>query len=143
MTSQEDIHYPVSVTIEILWSDLDTLGVVNNVIYYRYFERVRFAYYEKLGLIQSMLSQKIGPVLAHSSCRYIRSLTWPDTITVKTRVREIKTHSFTMDFAIDSPKSGCAATGEAVIVLINYTTGEKVPISEELRKKITYIEKSF
>lgn len=143
MKQHQHTFYPVIVNIEVQWSDLDTLGVVNNVIYYRYFERVRFAYYEKLGLIHSMLSQKIGPVLAHSSCRYIRSLTWPDTITVKARVREMKTHSFIMEFAIDSPNVGRAATGEAVVVLINYTTGEKVPLSEELKKKITDIEESF
>ncbi|MCX7679105.1 MAG: acyl-CoA thioesterase [Spirochaetes bacterium] len=138
--TQENNRFPISVQIDVAWSDLDTLGVVNNVIYYRYFERARFAYYEKLGLIHSMLSQKIGPVLAFSSCRYLRSLTWPDTITAKARVREIKTHSFIMEFAIDSPKVGRAATGEAVVVIINYTTGEKVPISEELTQKIIDIE---
>lgn len=140
MTSQEDIRYPVSIAVEILWSDLDTLGVVNNVIYYRYFERVRFAYYEKLGLIHSMLSQKIGPVLAYSSCRYIRSLRWPDTITVKARVREMKKHSFIMEFAIESPKVGRAATGEAAVVIVNYATGEKVALPEELKQKIMDIE---
>ncbi len=143
MQPHEHSFYPVSVNIEVLWSDLDTLGVVNNVIYYRYFERVRFAYYEKLGLIHSMLSQKIGPVLAYSSCRYIRSLTWPDTITAKARVREMKTHSFIMEFAIDSPKAGRAATGEAVVVLLNYTIGEKLRLPEELKQKISDIENSF
>lgn len=143
MTSiSENTKFPVEVTIDVAWSDLDTLGVVNNVIYYRYFERARFAYYEKLGLIESMLTRKIGPVLAQSSCRYLRSLSWPDTITVKARVREIKKHSFVMDFAIDSPKVGRAAFGEAVVVIINYITGEKVEIGDDLRKKILFLEES-
>lgn len=143
MESQHDIsHYPVAVRIEISWSDLDTLGVVNNVIYYRYFEKARFAYYEKLGLIQSMLSRKIGPVLAHSSCHYLRSLTWPDTITVGARVREIKNTSFVMEFLIVSDKNGVAATGETVSVIVDYTTRKKVPIPEELKRKIEEIEKN-
>ena len=132
--------YPVTVSIDIAWSDLDALGMVNNVLFYRYFERARFEYYARLGMAPGSLVGNIGPVMAFSSCRYFASLTFPDTITVGARVREVKTTSFVMEFAIESGKAGRAALGETVIVMVEYGTGRKVPIPEEIREAIRKIE---
>lgn len=132
--------YPVTVSIDIAWSDLDALGMVNNVLFYRYFERARFGYYARLGMGPGTLRGNTGPVMAFSSCRYFKSLAWPDTITVGARVREIKTTSFVMEFAIESGKAGRAALGEAVIVMVDYGTGKKVPIPEDIREAIEKIE---
>ncbi len=132
--------YPVTVTIDIAWSDLDALGMVNNVLFYRYFEKARFEYYARLGMEPGVLRGNIGPVMAFSSCTYLASLTWPDTVTVGARIREIKTTSLVMEFAIESGKSGRAATGETVIVMVDYGTGEKVPVPEDIRRAIAKIE---
>jgi len=59
---------------------------------------------------------------------------------VGARVREIRTTSFVMEFAIESGKSGRAATGETVIVMVDYGTGEKVPVPEDIRRAIAKIE---
>jgi acyl-CoA thioester hydrolase len=133
-------EYPVTVSIDIPWSDLDALGMVNNVLFYRYFEKARFEYYARLGMAPGSQVGDIGPVMAFSSCRYFASLTYPDTITVGARVREIKTTSFVMEFAIESGKAGRAALGETVIVMVDYGTGEKVPLLEEVREAIRKIE---
>ena len=133
-------EYPVTVSIDIPWSDLDALGMVNNVLFYRYFEKARFEYYARLGMTPGSLQGNIGPVMAFSSCSYFKSLTYPDTITVGVRVRELKTTSFVMEFVIESGKSGRAALGETVIVMVNYGTEEKVPIPEEIRGAIRKIE---
>jgi acyl-CoA thioester hydrolase len=132
--------YPVTVTIDIPWSDLDALGMVNNVLFYRYFEKARFEYYARLGMGPGAPAGGTGPVMAFSSCRYLKSLTCPDTITVGARVREIKTTSFVMEFAIESGKTGRAALGETVIVMVEYGTGEKVPIPGDIRHAIEKIE---
>ena len=117
--------------MDLPWSDLDALGMVNNVLFYRYFEKARLEYYARLGMTPRSLPGNIGPVMAFSSCSYFKSLTYPDTITVGVRVRELKTTSFVMEFVIESGKSGRAALGETVIVIIGYGTEEKVPIPEK------------
>ena len=141
MTMPMDLgKYPVTVRIEIAWSDLDALGMVNNVLFYRYFERARFEYYARLGMAPGSASGGIGPVMAYSSCRYLASLTYPEAVTVGARIREMGMTSLVMEFVIVGDRAGKAALGETVIVMTEYATGAKVPLPGALREAVRTIE---
>ena len=80
----------------------------------------------------------VGPILAHVSCDFLKPVVWPAEIIVGTRVSSFGRTSFKMDYAIAhaSQPDELVATGEGVIVLVNYGTGEKIPVSEELKAAI-------
>ncbi len=133
-------NYPVQVRIDISWSDLDALGIVNNVIFYRYFEKARFEYYARLGLTPGSLPDGTGPVLASSSCRYLSSLTYPDTITVGAHVRKMGKTSMAMEFLIVSDSGGIIARGETIIVMMDFTRGVKSPLPASIREAVKAME---
>ena len=39
--------YPIVITQEVIWADMDAYRHVNNAVYFRYFESARMAYFEK------------------------------------------------------------------------------------------------
>ncbi|MDT5062333.1 MAG: acyl-CoA thioester hydrolase [Acidobacteriota bacterium] len=42
--------YPVVIVIPVAWGEMDSLQHVNNIIYFRYFESARMAYFNKLDI---------------------------------------------------------------------------------------------
>ena len=59
----------VVLTIPVAWGEMDAMGHVNNIIYFRYFESVRIDYFRKLDLIGYQRETGIGPILASTECR--------------------------------------------------------------------------
>jgi len=70
--------YPVVIEVPVAWGEMDAFGHVNNIVYFRYFESARLAYFYKLDLIDMMTKTGIGPILASTSCRFKIPLTYPD-----------------------------------------------------------------
>lgn len=133
-------EHPVTLDIPIAWGEMDSLQHVNNIIYFRYFESARFAYFERLGM-REWMERGIGPILASTSCNFRAPLTFPDTIAVAARTTAIREHSFVMQYRIWSPKlARIAAEGEGVLVTYDYRAGRKVEVPAELRRRITELE---
>lgn len=127
--------YPVTVAFPMHWGDMDAMGHANNVRFFRWFETGRVAWFEKFSI---PLQSGVAPILAHTSCDYLKPLVYPAQLVVGIRLAKMGRTSFTLDQAIaraetvDEP----VARGQAVIVLLNYSTGEKVPIPDDLRAAI-------
>ena len=137
-----DKTYPVTVEIPVAWGDMDAFGHVNNTIYFRWFETARISYFEKIGLNERMRRERVGPILARTSCDYEKPLEWPDTVRASASVVKLGNTSFVMEYRVTSAKHGDAAKGEGVIVMIDYAKGGKVPLDAELRARIEALEKS-
>ena len=43
-------EYPVVLSQDIIWGDMDAFGHVNNTVYFRYFEDARIAYFDQIGV---------------------------------------------------------------------------------------------
>lgn len=133
--------YPVVIEIPVQWGEMDAFQHVNNVVYFRYFENARIAYFEKLDVIELMKSTWIGPILAATSCRFKAPLTYPDKVLVAAKVTAIEEDRFMMDYRVVSTKhQKLAAEGDGVIVTFNYRENKKVIVPEELRLMIVKIE---
>jgi acyl-CoA thioester hydrolase len=134
--------YPVVIDIPVAWGEMDAFQHVNNVAYFRYFESARIRYSEMLGLLAFREQTGIGPILRSASCRYKLPLTYPDTISVGTKITGMEEDRFTMKYVVVSHKhQKIAAEGEGVIVMYNYHEGKKTAIPEAIRKKIIAYEK--
>ncbi len=96
------------------------------------------ALFERLGL-DSTGTPSVGPILAHTRCDFLAPVTYPAELAAATRIARLGTTSFVMEYAIrrltPAPEA-LVARGEGVVVLIDYRTGEKVPIPAGLRSAL-------
>ena len=134
--------YPVVIEIPVAWGDMDAFQHVNNVMYFRYFESARIAYFEKLKFQDHMIQTGIGPILANTQCRFKIPMTYPDRVRVGAKVDLIDEDRFLMKYVVVSHRHrNVAASGEGMLVTFNYHENKKAPIPDEIRLRITALEK--
>ncbi len=132
----------VTMNIPVAWGEMDAMGHVNNIIYFRYFETVRIEYFNRLKMMDYSRETGIGPILASTECRFKMPLQYPDTIIVGTKIHSMEEDRFVMGYEVFSTRhSRIAADGEGVIVTYDYRNNRKVPVPETLRAKIMELEK--
>lgn len=131
------------IDIPVAWGEMDALQHVNNIVYFRYFESARIAYFEKLRFWEFMNQTGVGPILASIQCKFKIPLTYPDTVSVGTRIPSIEQDRFVMEYRAVSHKSqAIAAEGESVVVSYNYRESKKTPLPEEMKQRILTLEES-
>lgn len=131
------MNVPFSIDINLQWGEMDALGHINNTLYFRYFESARIAWFSALGYGEVNAGSEQGPVLASVSCQFLRPLFFPDTIRVGCKIERIGNTSMQMTHEIFSHEQQTVVSkGDSIIVMVNYQTGEKIPVSEELKNKI-------
>ena len=136
--------FPVIIEISVAWGEMDAFQHVNNIVYFRYFESARIAYFERTRLMEMMNETGVGPILASTSCKYKFPLTFPDTALVGTRVTDIGEDRFTMIYRTVSTRHNLvAAEGNGVIVSYDYRTNRKAPLPPVMRAQIEAIEYGF
>lgn len=125
----------------VIWGDMDSYRHVNNVVYFRYFENVRLEYFRRLDWFEYEKQTGIGPILATTQARFRKPLTYPDTISITARVSKIETDRITLEHLIWSDRLGAIATeGQGAVVTFHYAENRKVPVPDELRRRIAALE---
>jgi acyl-CoA thioester hydrolase len=136
--------YPVIIQIPVAWGEMDAFGHVNNIVYFRYFESARIAYLERIRGIEHMKETGIGPILASTHCRFRAPLTYPDTVSVGTRIHSIEGDRFTMDYCVVSHNlEKVAAEGDGLVVIFDYAQNKKTALPDVLRQRIEEVEHSI
>lgn len=135
--------YPVVVRQAVVWGEMDSYRHVNNVVYFRYFENARLEYLRRLDWPGLEKETGIGPILAATQARFRRALTYPDTIAITARLDTLGEDRFNLEHRIFSMQLGEMATeGQGTVVSFHYELGKKVPLPEELRRRIAELEAS-
>ncbi|MDZ7725870.1 MAG: thioesterase family protein [candidate division KSB1 bacterium] len=73
--------------------DIDVMGIVNNVVYLRWFEDLRMAFLDNMMPFSEMIAKGYSPVLVKTCIKYYKPLTIHDqpkgilTLTRLTRIR--------------------------------------------------------
>ena len=135
--------YPVVVRQAVVWGEMDSYRHVNNVVYFRYFENARLEYFRRLDWPAYEEQSGIGPILAATQARFRRALTYPDNIAITARLGTLSEDRFTLEHRIFSEQlDGVATEGEGTVVTFHYGRGEKVPVPDELRRRIAELEAS-
>jgi acyl-CoA thioester hydrolase len=125
----------------IRWGDMDSLGHVNNILFFRYMENVRIEYYEKINFWNSKKITGLGPIIASTSCKFKAPLTYPDTVSVGAKTIKLDDDRFTMKFSIVSHKlKREVAEGDAIVVSYDYNNNKKALIPAEVSQKIKELD---
>jgi acyl-CoA thioester hydrolase len=85
-------HYKVWREIGTRWSDNDSYGHVNNVVYYSWFDTAVNAWLIEQGLLDVAAGDPIGLVV-ETGCRYARSLAYPEPVDVGLAIERVGSSS--------------------------------------------------
>ena len=72
--------------VRVMWPDTDPAGIVWFGVFFRYFENARLEYFRRLAWFEYEEQTGIGPILSATQARFRRPLTYPDVISIGTRV---------------------------------------------------------
>lgn len=134
-------NFPVKLELRLDWSEMDMFGHVNNVSYFKYVQASRVNYWEAIGLTKLFQETNIGAILASTSCQFKRPLHFPGNITVQAKLDFLKNTSFGLKHQILNEQGEVAAEAQDAMVFYDFTKNEKMPIPEELRRKIEELER--
>jgi acyl-CoA thioester hydrolase len=136
-------QFKVVIDQPVAWGDMDSFGHVNNVVYFRYFENARVEYFRRIGWWDYLAETGIGPIVGATQARFRRPVKYPDTLRAGAKVISFAADRFTVRHVLVSTATGEMVTeGDAVVVCIDYRNNEKVPVPEELRRRIEALEAS-
>ena len=113
--------------VSMRWGDLDLYGHVNNSNFFRYMEEGRVELLNALNIV--IQPGGLGPVVVTVSCTFLKSMTYPGTVEIRTYVDPPGRSSFMTH--VEIRKEGEAtlyAEGNAKVVWVNTATGKSVPL---------------
>jgi acyl-CoA thioester hydrolase len=135
------IGYPVVVVQAVVWGEMDSYQHVNNTVYFRYFENARLEYVRRLDWPAFEQATGIGPILQATQARFRRALSYPDTIGITAKLLSMEEDRFVLEHKVISQQlRDVAAVGTGTVVTFDYRNGQKVPIPEELKRRIEELE---
>jgi acyl-CoA thioester hydrolase len=128
--------YPHFQSITTRWKDNDVYGHVNNVEYYSYFDTVINTWLIREGGLDIHGGAVLG-VCAESHCRFLDSLSFPDSVDAGLRVARIGRSSVRYEIGLfrggsDSP----AAEGWFVHVFVDRASRRPQDLPEPLRQAL-------
>ena len=91
--------FPHLLEIQTRWGDDDAYGHVNNVVYYAYFDTVINRFLIEEGGLDPARSEAIG-VCVESQCRYLSSISFPETVHAGLRVAKLGNSSVRYEIGI-------------------------------------------
>lgn len=142
-THRDLAGFPVIVEQDVAWGDMDSYQHVNNVVYFRYFENARIPWMDRIGWTKLREETGFGPILASTSARFRRPLTYPDRILIGVRAANIESDRVTIEYRLVSTKlNALAADGKGVVVSYDYNSAAKCPIPDAIRQAIEDLQKA-
>ncbi|MGE5429828.1 MAG: acyl-CoA thioesterase [Syntrophomonadaceae bacterium] len=128
------------VSFRVQFHEVDLLGVLNNAVYFSYFETARIEYLKTVGQFRDVNKMSPGDnfyLIARNECDYIEPARFDDEINVYTRVGCIKNSSFTFEHIVANVKSGnIIAKGGGVMVHINGKEKKSTPLPEDFYRSV-------
>jgi acyl-CoA thioester hydrolase len=125
------------IIVPVRWGDMDALGHVNNTLYFRYMEIARVAWLREIGFRPDLQGE--GVVVVNAFCNFLRQITYPADILVKTYISAPSRSSFDSWITMEqTTEPGVLyATGGATTVWVNFPTQKSAPLPDWLRQVVS------
>ena len=136
-------EFPVLRTITTRWHDNDHYGHVNNVVYYAYFDTAVNGYLIEASGTDIRSLPAIG-IVAETSCRFLRELSFPDTVHAGLALEKLGNSSVVYRIGLfRNEEAAPAAIGRFVHVYVDAATRRPVPIPPQIRAALTALDDGF
>jgi len=123
-----------SVKLPVRWGDMDSLGHVNNIVYFQYFETVRLAWCESIGF--SPLGQcSTGPVIVNTSAEFIKPVVYPAMLDIQYAGHSPGRSSFLSNYSIIIDGE-LYTRGTAKVVWVDYEKNKSIALPDRVRQAL-------
>ncbi|MEM9101766.1 MAG: acyl-CoA thioesterase [Pseudomonadota bacterium] len=121
----------------VRWGEMDALGHVNNVVYFRYFESIRVNWLRDcLGGV--LHSHEQGPVLVHTDCQFIKPILYPSECSISLYCRQPGRSSLVNEYEIWAANAGeskqLATRATSTLVWVDFEKQSSLPLPAGLRE---------
>jgi len=132
-----NIFKKFSVNISIRFRDIDSMGHINNAVFFTFFEEGRKAFFNKILNISN--PDDYNFILAHISCDYLKPVKINDLITLQLWIGKIGSKSFTFIYKLINKEDDLFvyAKGESVQVFFDYKKNCTIQIPNKFIDKIS------
>lgn len=131
------------ITAPVRWADMDSMGHVNNAVYFTFCESARMSYFEAIEMTRHAEATSHGPALASASLDFRQQVHYPAELEIGVRCPRIGTKSFQLDYLLLRRGDGeVVAEGTSVIAWVDYDRGRAIPLPDTLRRAIRALEET-
>ena len=120
-------------TQRLRFSDIDTIGHLNNAVYATLFEAGRVELFFKTGMMAQ--GRSISFVLARLEIDFKHELSWPGDVLIETAVQRFGTKSVSFRQRL-SRDGSVAAEAVTVLVMIDLASRRSVPVDGDVRERL-------
>jgi acyl-CoA thioester hydrolase len=118
----EEKKFLYQMTLAMRWGDMDALGHINNVSYFRFMESIRMDWLHSLGLDEK--NSGASPVILNTFCNFHQQLVYPGELCLRLfagQAARATFESWTTIERVDQPGK-IYASGGATVVWVDWNT---------------------
>ena len=136
----ERLKFKHTIPIQLRFNDFDTLGHVNNSVYFSFYDLGKTSYFSEV-MPDIVSSKDVGVVIANIQVSFLLPVYPNENVAVQTTVVEIGNKSFKLfQQLIDVDTNEVKCICQTVMVGFDAKTKATKPISDEWRKAMTDFE---
>jgi acyl-CoA thioester hydrolase len=130
------MHKKIVTDITVRFRDIDSMGHVNNAVFFTYFEEGRKEFLRSLFHI--VKTEEYPFILAHISCDFLKPIRISDPISLQSWVGEIGKKKFDLVYTIvnSTDESIVYASGRSVQTFYDYKKNTTMPIPQYFLDRI-------
>jgi len=121
-------------SLPVRWGDMDALGHVNNIMYFRYFEQTRIDWYEQAGFAP-LGTGDTGMVIVDNHAEYRRPVHYPATMDIRMAGHSPGRSSFIATYSLVVDGTLCTL-GRSKVVWVSLATGRSTRLPDTLRAQL-------
>ena len=131
--------------VKVKFNEVDMLHIVNNAVYFNYFEQARIQYAKDAGFLQleNIFSGNSLYYVVHNDIDYFKPAFFDDELIIYTRISYIKYSSFGFEHLVENLTSkNIIAEGAGVSVHVDPVIKKSAPLPDKLIARVKVIEPS-
>ena len=137
----DDAAFKFSTDVRVRLPETDAFGVVYHGYYFTYFDVARMDYLRAIGLMDVVKAGRASNLIVHTAADFKAPGRFDEELTVRTRIAEVGTTSFTFEFQVVRKSDGSrVASGCSVHVTVDQASLRPVPVPDELRRAVRAFE---
>lgn len=141
MTDIKKDDFAWTTPIAVRWGDMDSMGHVNNAMFFTYDEQTRIDYFASLMKNDPKFWKDYGLILARIECDFLAQVHAPALLEARFRITEFGRTSMKTQAGMFLGDKLVAVT-RGVLVWFDYKQGKALPIPDDVKSGIRAFERT-
>ena len=126
--------FPFNLNLEVIFRDVDSMGHVNNAVYFTYMETTRIKYFLELKSRADLGDMNM--IVAHASCAYKTPAFLGELLVVGVAVTRFGNKSFDFTYHLNTEDGKMIATAKTVQVSYDYQANRPMELLEKFKAAV-------